>query len=176
MYLIVGLWAHSNYIHTHTEASQPAARKYCASAKKTPHTNTQVLLNCSATLPQVISLAFRGFIEHAFTSIHIISHLLLLKPFHAHVWTHEPTHARTHARTHTHRQPLVVSYLVIECTHVQGRVSRGILGAHVGAIEEQVFQVLHVAMATSLHIKTGGTLTSYYDLIQNCWHQLIDDR
>lgn len=41
-------------------------------------------------------------------------------------------------------------YLVVESTHMQGGVSRCILGAHVSAVEQQVFQVLHMAIATCL--------------------------
>ena len=41
-------------------------------------------------------------------------------------------------------------YLVVEGTDVQGCVSRGILGTHVGPIEQQVLQVLHVPKAAGL--------------------------
>lgn len=41
-------------------------------------------------------------------------------------------------------------YLVVEGTDVQGCVSRGILGTHVGPIEQQVLQVLHVSKAAGL--------------------------
>ena len=41
-------------------------------------------------------------------------------------------------------------YLVVESTHMQGGVSRCILGAHVSSVEQQVFQVLHVAIAACL--------------------------
>lgn len=41
-------------------------------------------------------------------------------------------------------------YLVVESAHVQGGVSRCVLGAHVGSVEQQVFQMLHMAVATSL--------------------------
>lgn len=53
-----------------------------------------------------------------------------------------------------------VCYLVIESTHVQGSVSRSVLSAHVRSVEQQVFQMLHMSVTTSLmthkhkHIKT----------------------
>lgn len=43
-----------------------------------------------------------------------------------------------------------ICYLVVESTHMQGGVSRCILGAHVSSIEQQVFQVLHMAIAACL--------------------------
>lgn len=42
------------------------------------------------------------------------------------------------------------SHLVVEGTDVQGRVPRGVLRAHVGPVEQQVLQVLHVAVPASL--------------------------
>lgn len=45
---------------------------------------------------------------------------------------------------------MIALYLVVESAHVQGGVSRGILGAHVGPVEQQVLQVLHVAVAAGL--------------------------
>lgn len=41
-------------------------------------------------------------------------------------------------------------YLVIEGTDMQGCVSRGILGTHVGPIEQQVLQVLYMSKAAGL--------------------------
>lgn len=41
-------------------------------------------------------------------------------------------------------------YLVVEGTDVQGCVARGILGTHVGPIEQQVLQMLHVPKAAGL--------------------------
>lgn len=41
-------------------------------------------------------------------------------------------------------------YLVVEGTDVQGCVSRGILGTHVGPIEQQVLQVLYMSKAAGL--------------------------
>lgn len=54
-------------------------------------------------------------------------------------------------------------YLVVECTHMQGGVSRCILGAHVSSVEQQVFQVLHVTIATCLkgQIHTFTLFTKY---------------
>ena len=42
------------------------------------------------------------------------------------------------------------TYLVVESAHMQGGVSRCILGAHVSSVKQQVFQVLHVAIAAGL--------------------------
>ena len=41
-------------------------------------------------------------------------------------------------------------YLVVESTHVQGGVSRRILSTHVSPIEQQMLQMLHVAIAACL--------------------------
>jgi hypothetical protein len=46
--------------------------------------------------------------------------------------------------------------LVVECTDVQGRVPRGILGSRLSPVEKQMFQVLGVAPLAGL----GG---------QSCW-------
>lgn len=42
------------------------------------------------------------------------------------------------------------THLVVEGTDVQGRVPGGVLGRHVRPVEEQVFQVLHVAVPAGL--------------------------
>lgn len=41
-------------------------------------------------------------------------------------------------------------YLVVEGTDVQGCVSRGILGTHVGPVEQQMLQVLNMPKAAGL--------------------------
>lgn len=50
----------------------------------------------------------------------------------------------------TEKQDSGTALLVIEGTDVQGCVSRGVLGTHVGPIEQQVLQVLHMPKATGL--------------------------
>lgn len=52
--------------------------------------------------------------------------------------------------TNTQTHFLKKRYLVVESTHMQGGVSRCILGAHFSSVEQQVFQVLHVAIAAGL--------------------------
>lgn len=42
------------------------------------------------------------------------------------------------------------SHLVVEGTDVQSCVPRGVLSPHVGSIEQQVFQVLHMPEAAGL--------------------------
>ena len=46
--------------------------------------------------------------------------------------------------------------LVVERTDVQGRVPRGVLGPHVGSVEQQVLQVLHVPEAAGLGEEGGA--------------------
>lgn len=52
--------------------------------------------------------------------------------------------------TSTHKKQDVNGHLVVESTHMQGSVSWCILGTHVSSVEQQVFQVLHVAISTCL--------------------------
>lgn len=42
------------------------------------------------------------------------------------------------------------THLVVEGADVQGGVPRGVLGPHVGPVEQQVLQVLHVSKAAGL--------------------------
>lgn len=42
---------------------------------------------------------------------------------------------------------------------MQGSVSRCILGTHVSSIEQQVFQVLHMAISAGLKAETQAQLT-----------------
>ena len=48
------------------------------------------------------------------------------------------------------KEPIILTHLFIECTDVQSRVARGILHTHVRSVEQQMLQVLHVAIATRL--------------------------
>lgn len=41
-------------------------------------------------------------------------------------------------------------YLVVEGTHMQGSVSRCILGTHVSSIEQKMLQVLHMTITACL--------------------------
>lgn len=45
---------------------------------------------------------------------------------------------------------MLTTDLVVEGADVQGRVPRGVLGPHVGPIEEQMLQVLHVSIPAGL--------------------------
>lgn len=54
--------------------------------------------------------------------------------------------------------------LVIESTHMQGGVSRCILGTHVSAIEQKVFEVLHMAIAARLMYLLPAILIHTADL------------
>lgn len=63
-------------------------------------------------------------------------------------------------RTPEHKkQDLNGLHLVVESTHMQGSVSRCILGTHVSSVEQQVFQVLHVAVSAGLEAETHAQLT-----------------
>lgn len=70
---------------------------------------------------------------------------------------------------YSHHHCVSKIYLVVEGTHVQGGVSRCILGAHISSVEQQVFQVLHVTIAASLKrqihtfnpFKTCKTIVAY---------------
>lgn len=54
-------------------------------------------------------------------------------------------------------------YLVVESTHMQGGVSGSILGAHVSSVEQQVFQVLHMAVAACLKKNPNKPMFTYKD-------------
>lgn len=48
------------------------------------------------------------------------------------------------------------THLVVQSTDVKGRVPRGVLGAHVCSVEQQMLQMLHMAVAAGLRIWTHG--------------------
>lgn len=44
-------------------------------------------------------------------------------------------------------------FLIIDSANVKRRVTRRVLGVHVGAVKEQILQMLHQSVATSLCVE-----------------------
>lgn len=53
-----------------------------------------------------------------------------------------------------HNPDNLETHLVVQRTDVKRRVPRCVLSAHVRSVEQQMLQVLHVAVAASLHART----------------------
>lgn len=51
------------------------------------------------------------------------------------------------------KQHSSAGFLIIHRTDVQWRVAAGILAVHIGAVHQQMLQMMHQAIATSLHGK-----------------------
>ena len=49
-----------------------------------------------------------------------------------------------------------MAHLSVECTDVQGCVSRSVLNTHVCSVGQQMFQVLHVSIPTGLGQQTDN--------------------